>query len=164
MDPVVRPGRPCTSSLAANPPTPPFQKHQSDGDGRLLERLIDNLLANAVSHNHPGGHVDVTTGVSDGMAFLTVANTGPLVLPEEAPRLLQPFQRLGPESTRRDDDDLGLSIVNAIATTHDARLTVHSRDTGGLSIRITFPMPTPDRPHGPQHERAGTSIPVHAKV
>ena len=64
------------------------------GDPRLVERLIANLLDNAIRYNVPRGHVEVTTGTRDQRAFLAVANSGPTIPHEAVPRLLQPFQRL----------------------------------------------------------------------
>jgi signal transduction histidine kinase len=61
------------------------------GDPRLLERLIANLLDNAIRHNTQGGQVEITTGTHDRHAFLSIANTGPAVPPEqiqEEPRRL----------------------------------------------------------------------------
>ena len=64
------------------------------GDPRLVERLIANLLDNAIRHNIPKGHVEITSGIRHQRAFLEVANSGPTIPLEEVPRLLQPFQRL----------------------------------------------------------------------
>ncbi|WP_204293551.1 sensor histidine kinase [Actinoplanes campanulatus] len=108
------------------------------GDPALVERLLANLVDNAISYNDPAGRVDVTTGTEDGRAFLTVTNTGPTVPPELVDRLLTPFQRLD----RTADDGhhgLGLSIVAAIAAAHSAELSVRARPEGGLAITIRFP-------------------------
>jgi signal transduction histidine kinase len=119
------------------------------GDTALVERAVANLADNALRHNVPGGTVWITAGCADGRAFLTVANTGPEIPPDAVDRLLLPFQR-GSEAgdafrarrrSRPDDGlGLGLSIVGAIATAHDADLTITPRLTGGgLSIRLVFP-------------------------
>jgi signal transduction histidine kinase len=111
-----------------------------DGDPLLVERLIANLLTNAVRHNIPGGCVEVRTGVKDGEAVLSVANTGPLVPPAELDRLFQPFQRLDRRRAHyKDGHGLGLSIVRAIATAHDAAITVRPAPDGGLRVTIIFP-------------------------
>lgn len=109
------------------------------GDPALLERLIANLLDNAVRYNVPGGRVEVRTGTSAGRAVLTVINTGPVIPPEQAVRLFEPFQRLG--RTARDDGHhgLGLSIVRAIAVAHGATVRAHARREGGLAVEIAFP-------------------------
>ena len=115
-----------------------------DGDKRLAERLVTNLIDNALDHNITGGRIEIATGTRAGHSFFSVANTGPVVPPDQVPRLLQPFQRLGPESTRHDEDGLGLglSIVRAIATAHDATLTARAQPNGGLDIDVSFPSPT----------------------
>ncbi len=108
------------------------------GDGRLIERLVSNLVDNAIRHNVPGGRVDVSLRSGDG-ASLIVTNTGPVVPEEEVERLLQPFQRLSADRTSyRDGLGLGLSIVAAIARAHDAVLAVRARPDGGLEIDLHF--------------------------
>ena len=113
---------------------------QIAGDPRLLERLITNLIDNATRHNTPGGRVEITTGSRDRRAFLSVANTGPPVPPEQVKRLFQPFQRLFDARTQHNNGHgLGLSIVQAIADAHRAELTAHPRPGGGLAIELSFP-------------------------
>ncbi len=110
------------------------------GDPRLAERLIANLLDNAIRHNIPQGSVEITTGSRHQHAFLTVTNSGPTVPPEEVPRLLQPFQRLhGARTNHASGNGLGLAIINAIATAHRATLTAQPRPGGGLTVEVTFP-------------------------
>jgi signal transduction histidine kinase len=109
------------------------------GDARLIERLVSNLVDNAIRHNVPGGRVDVAVQ-SGARATLTITNTGPVVPPKEVDRLLQPFQRLSADRTsHRDGLGLGLSIVTAIASAHDAVLAVRARPDGGLEIDVHFP-------------------------
>jgi signal transduction histidine kinase len=109
------------------------------GDPRLLERLIANLLDNAIHHNVPDGHVEITTGSGDQRAFLTLANSGPMIPPEEVPRLLQPFQRLyGTRTDHAGGNGLGLAIVDAIAAAHRATLSTQARPGGGLTVEVTF--------------------------
>ncbi|HWF75080.1 MAG TPA: ATP-binding protein [Solirubrobacteraceae bacterium] len=109
------------------------------GDGRLLERLVANLLDNAARHNVPGGWVHVWTGVRDGRPMLAVANSGPVIAPGEVDALLEPFRRAGRERTRhRDGHGLGLSIVAAIATAHGATLRARAREGGGLEVAVSF--------------------------
>ena len=110
------------------------------GDPRLIERLIANLLDNAISHNGPGGHVEIATGVRDQRAFVSVANSGEPVPPEDIERLFQPFQRLGNARIRHDNGHgLGLSIVHAIADAHGADLSARARPQGGLTVAVSFP-------------------------
>ncbi|GAA0961463.1 sensor histidine kinase [Virgisporangium aurantiacum] len=112
------------------------------GDPHLARRLVTNLVDNAVRHNVAGGQVDVRTGRPGGRPTLCVANTGPDVQPADLARLLQPFQRLAPDRTG-DGLGLGLSIVDAVATAHGARLTLEPRAGGGLEVTVSFPAPGP---------------------
>ena len=110
------------------------------GDPGLTERLAANLVDNALRHNVPGGWIKVLTGVSDGRAMLSVANSGPDVPRAEIHRLFGPFQRLAAERTRTQDSvGLGLSIVLAIAAAHDAELRARPLPAGGLEVEVRFP-------------------------
>jgi signal transduction histidine kinase len=117
---------------------------ETTGDPRLVERLVANLVDNAVKHNVPNGTLSVRTETRDGRALLTVENTGPAIEPADLDRLFQPFQRLHDErASTPNGSGLGLSIVYAIATAHDASITLRSRAGGGLRIEISFPAATP---------------------
>ena len=109
------------------------------GDRRLIERLVSNLVDNAVRYNRPGGTARVAVRAGTGDVELAVANTGPVVPAEEVNRLLQPFQRLaGDRVGHREGLGLGLSIVAAIANAHGAPLDVRPGPEGGLDIIVRF--------------------------
>ena len=110
------------------------------GDPALAESLIANLVGNAIRHNLDGGRVEISTGITDGRAVLTVSNTGPLVPAGELDRLFQPFQRLGAQRLRQSGGHgLGLAIVRAIVGVHGAALTANPRPGGGLDVSVSFP-------------------------
>jgi signal transduction histidine kinase len=122
----------------------------ASGSLGLAERMVANLVDNALRHNRPGGRVEVTTGTTDSGAALTVANTGPTVPIAAVSRLFEPFQQLGPDRTgRRDGLGLGLSIVRAVAEAHHAAVTARPRPGGGLAVEVTFPDPRRVRPAAP---------------
>jgi signal transduction histidine kinase len=116
----------------------------AEGDPRLAESLLANLVGNALRHNVPGGWALIETETVGARAVLRVSNSGPVIPPAEVDRLFQPFQRLGDERVRRQDGPgggygLGLAIVRAIAVAHDAELTAHARPEGGLDVTVSFP-------------------------
>jgi signal transduction histidine kinase len=115
------------------------------GDQRLAERLAANLVDNAVRHNVADGWVEVVTGTRAGRSVLSVANTGPLIPPEQVEVLFQPFGRLEATRLSRDGLGLGLSIVTAIAAAHDADLRARPLPGGGLEVEVHFPR-VPDEP------------------
>ena len=124
----------------------------AEGDPRLAESLVANLVGNAIRHNVPGGWAEIETGTAAGRAVVRVTNTGPVIPPGELDRLFQPFQRLGDERVRHRRDDghgLGLAIVHAIAVAHGAHLTAHPRPEGGLDITVSFPSRGPVSPPCP---------------
>jgi signal transduction histidine kinase len=113
---------------------------RTSGDPDLVERLVANLVSNAVRHNIIGGRIEITSRTASGCAVLSVANTGPLVPAGELQRLFQPFERLNANGKSLSDGlGLGLAIVRAIADAHDALLTARSRTGGGLRIDVAFP-------------------------
>jgi signal transduction histidine kinase len=113
------------------------------GDPRLVERLIANLIDNAIRHNVPDGRVEVRTQTGAGQAVISVTNTGPVIPAEAVERLLQPFKRLRPDRTgHHEGSGLGLSIAQAIADAHHARLNVHPQPGGGLRVQASFPQET----------------------
>jgi signal transduction histidine kinase len=117
-----------------------FEACSVSGDARLVERLVWNLGHNAIRHNRPQGRVHVAVGARSGRASLQVTNTGRRVPGDQISRLLQPFQRLGPQrSGRHDGLGLGLSIAAAIAGAHGATLTARPGSEGGLDIEVSFP-------------------------
>jgi signal transduction histidine kinase len=104
-----------------------------------VEILVSNLVENAIRHNLPGGHINVAVSTRQAQAALTVSNTGPHVPAGQVERLLQPFQHLdGARSHENEGLGLGLSIIGAIASAHDAILSVRPRPAGGLTIEVGF--------------------------
>ena len=108
------------------------------GDPVLAERLIANLVDNAVRYNLAAGDIWISTGTTADGSQLTVANTGPVVSPADADRIFQPFERLS-ERTSHEGFGLGLAIVASIAAIHGGAVTARSRDDGGLSVAVTIP-------------------------
>ena len=110
------------------------------GDAPLLVRLVANLIDNAIRHNRADGSVAIKTASESGRAILSVANTGPVIPPDEVGRLFEPFQRL--DQTRAGaagHHGLGLSIVRAIAIAHGATVVAEPGLGGGLAVTVSFP-------------------------
>jgi signal transduction histidine kinase len=146
--------------------TASLQSSLALGDAPLTERLVANLVDNAVRHNVPGGAVDVATGAWAGRAILSVFSNGPPIPPDQVGRLFQPFQR-GVQRDRtagRNGLGLGLSIVTAIAEAHGAWVQAHALPGGGLGIRVGFPLAAPVTPpasSGPAPAPADRAPPGH---
>jgi signal transduction histidine kinase len=110
------------------------------GNPDLIERLLDNLLTNAVGHNRVGGSIEVTTRTIEPQALLTVENTGRPVPADQITRLFEPFQQLSSRSACSPGGlGLGLAVARAVADAHGAVIRARARPSGGLRIDVVFP-------------------------
>jgi signal transduction histidine kinase len=109
------------------------------GDPAVLERVVGNLVENAVRHNIAGGWLEICTDRVDSQVRLRVRNSGEAVAPEAVTALFEPFHRGGVARTSHDGAGLGLSIVRAVVTAHAG--TVHAEPVhgGGLSVTVHLP-------------------------
>jgi signal transduction histidine kinase len=112
---------------------------ETTGDPQLLERMISNLVGNAVRHNEPGGWIRLRTGSTPGAVYLEIANSGPVIPDDKVAELFEPFRRLESRTGTSDGVGLGLSIVRSVATAHQATVTARSQPGGGLAITVVIP-------------------------
>ncbi len=113
---------------------------RAHGDPMLLERLVGNLVENAVEHNEPGGWITVESEQGERAATIRISNGGSQIPEAEVPRLFERFARLERSRTRgRGGYGLGLSIVRAIARAHHGTATARSLPEGGLAIEVELP-------------------------
>jgi signal transduction histidine kinase len=120
-----------------------------EGDRRLVAQLVANLVDNAVRHNVDSGWLEIHTGLREGQPFVSVANGGTRIPEDEVPKLFEPFRRFGTERVGGPrGHGLGLSIVQAIASSHDAVLATRAQPRGGLVVEVSFPVPAPHRSCG----------------
>ncbi|GIF05014.1 sensor histidine kinase [Actinoplanes siamensis] len=107
------------------------------GEQVLLERLVTNLVQNAVKYNRPDGTIEVHVGDTPA---LTVVNTGDDIPPDEVPALFEPFRR---RTAARIDHSggagLGLAIARSITRAHDGTIAATSTGGDGLRVDVSFP-------------------------
>ena len=108
------------------------------GDAGMLQRLISNLLDNAIKYTPSGGQVTIILEKrgEDG-AILTVADTGPGIAREETAHVFERFYR-GDESRSTEGAGLGLSLARAIARAHGGEITVESEPGTGSTFIVTL--------------------------
>ena len=113
------------------------------GDPALLQRLVANLLDNAVRHGRPGGEVTVRTERRGGRSRLVVTNGGAPIEPSAVEALFEPFRRGTAERTGSGaGTGLGLSIVRSVARAHGGTATATARPDGGLEVSVELPAGT----------------------
>jgi signal transduction histidine kinase len=117
-----------------------LQSAPTVGEPALLERLIANLIENAVRHNDERGEVEIRSANRGGHSLISVSNTGPVIPAREVERLFEPFARLGGGRAATTDGHhgLGLSIVRAIAAAHGALVSAQPGTSGGLAVTVNF--------------------------
>ncbi len=130
-----------------------------DGDPHDLERLVTNLMDNAVKFSPSGGVVDVNLGIRGDVGRLTVHDNGVGIPGDEQDKLFRRFFRSSISSKLEiQGTGLGLSIVQAVAQAHQGQITFESTPAAGTTfvftvpLRVTPPVATdpaiPDQPIG----------------
>lgn len=114
------------------------------GHAMDLERMLKNLLDNAVRHSPEGGSVRVVAKSEGDTVHLTVADDGPGIPEEDRARVFEPFFRADAERRRDDGSGLGLAIVREIARVHGGDVTLESGPDGrGALFRARLPAAPP---------------------
>ncbi len=110
------------------------------GESALLERLVDNLISNAVRYAPEDTEVTVEVKKAGDEVHLAVANGGEVIPESELPRLFERFYRRDPSRSRRGGGSgLGLAIVAAIAQAHGGSVEAKAPPTGGLTLVVRLP-------------------------
>ena len=112
------------------------------GDAARLERVIDNLVDNALSFSPPSGIVTVQTDHARGKIVLTVTDDGPGVAPDQRETVFERFHSVRPVSEAfGGHSGLGLAIARTIVEAHDGSLRIAERPDGrpGAHLIAEFP-------------------------
>ena len=110
------------------------------GDAVELDRLVGNLVSNAVKYTHAGGTVVVSATRRDGEVELTIADSGLGISDEDQQGLFQAFFRTtNPEALRESGTGLGLATVATIVERHQGRVAVGSQLGEGSTFTVNLP-------------------------
>jgi len=110
------------------------------GDADALERLLLNLLDNAVKYNHPGGTVRLDVRRDAEQVIIEVRDTGIGIPTEHLPRIFERFYRVDRARSRSEGGTgLGLAIVKHVAQLHGGRVEVESEPGKGSTFRVLLP-------------------------
>jgi signal transduction histidine kinase len=109
------------------------------GDPDRLEQVVENLVANALRHTPPGGHIELCGRADADAIVLTVADSGAGIAPEHLPHVFERFYKVDASRTRdTNGSGLGLSIAKAIVERHRGSIQVTSRP-GRTAFTIVLP-------------------------
>lgn len=121
--------------LRADAPAPALVS----GSAVLLERALDNLIANAIKFSPAGGEVELRVRSGQGTAELCLRDHGPGVPGDELALLFRPFYR-GSNAARAEGHGLGLSIVRRVAQAHGGEVAAANAEGGGLQVTLRLPL------------------------
>jgi signal transduction histidine kinase len=114
-------------------------------DAAKVERIVENLLANAARHTDPGTPIWVRVTHGERGALLCVDDAGPGVPAEQRESIFRPFERGPGGDSYTPGSGVGLALVAQIASLHDGHAWVEDRAGGGASFRVLLPEPNGDR-------------------
>jgi len=106
-------------------------------DPGLFERVVANVVSNAVRHSPPGAKVLFTASAARDAVELRVADTGPGVPEDRKATMFEPFQRL--DDTSANGLGLGLAVASGLADAVGARISAEDTPGGGLTMVLTIP-------------------------
>ena len=118
------------------------EKCDGDFDRVQIERMLSNLISNAVKFTPSGGEVLVSVDCVDNQAEIVVADTGKGIPPEHLPHIFDRFYRvrgLDEQASPEKGLGLGLSFVDWIVRAHSGTITVESKPGEGTKFRVRLP-------------------------
>ena len=110
------------------------------GDSERLAQVVTNLLTNAIQYNKPEGEVRVKLEAVEGLAVLTIADTGQGIAAEDLPRVFGRFFRADQSRTGAGNSGLGLAITKAIVEAHGGTIEVASVEAAGTTFTVRLPI------------------------
>lgn len=116
------------------------QNTHTVGDIGLIQRVLENLMRNAIRFTPAGGTVTLSISNRSGGFAVAVSDTGSGIPDQDIPRIFDRFYRaVQGEEARSDSSGLGLAIVKRILELHDSRITVESRVDEGTRFEFELP-------------------------
>ncbi len=109
------------------------------GETRMIQRMVANLLDNAIRYTPSGGTIEVSiVGVEPEVINISIADNGPGISAQDLPHIFERFYRCDP-SRSQAGTGLGLSLAQAVARAHGGGIHVSSRPGSGSTFTIELP-------------------------
>jgi signal transduction histidine kinase len=110
------------------------------GDERKIKQVLLNILSNALKFTPEGGRIDVRAGLADGMAEISVADTGVGIAPEDQEAVFEEFRQVGTAAKKVEGTGLGLALSRKFIELHGGRIWVQSQVGIGSTFTFTIPV------------------------
>jgi PAS domain S-box-containing protein len=117
----------------------------ADVDPAKVERIIENLLANAIKHTPPGTKIAASVAQVDEGLLICVDDAGPGISDEQKKEVFEPFTR-GNNAADTPGTGIGLALVAQFAALHGGKAWVQDNADGGASFRVLLPLRAPSKP------------------
>ena len=109
-------------------------------DPQQIERIVTNLLSNALKYTESGGWVWLRVQLEDQQLVLTIEDSGYGIAPEEVPTIFEHFKRAPQHQDKAVGSGLGLAIVKALVAAHDGEILVESEVGKGSKFTVKLPL------------------------
>ncbi|WP_417319473.1 sensor histidine kinase [Emcibacter sp.] len=110
-------------------------------DEKILKQIIINLMSNAIKYNHPGGFVNVTGRLEEGLLHITVSDNGVGMTERELQLVMEPFVQIDNSYSRKvEGTGLGLALVNSFTELLGGTVSILSRKNEGTTVTLTLPV------------------------
>ena len=110
------------------------------GDERKVKQVLLNLLSNALKFTPEGGRIDVRAAMNDGMAEISVADTGVGIAAEDQEAIFEEFRQVGTADKKVEGTGLGLALSRKFIELHGGRIWVKSQSGEGSTFTFTLPV------------------------
>jgi signal transduction histidine kinase len=110
------------------------------GDERKVRQILLNLLSNALKFTPEGGRIDVQAALRDGVAEVSITDTGVGISPEDQEAIFEEFRQVGTAAKRVEGTGLGLAISRKFVELHGGTIRVTSQLGKGSTFTFTLPL------------------------
>ena len=113
---------------------------QIRGDERKIKQVLLNLLSNALKFTPEGGRVEVRASMAEGVAEVSVSDTGVGISPEDQEAIFEEFRQVGAADKKVEGTGLGLALSRKFIELHGGRIWVESQEGVGSTFTFTVPV------------------------
>jgi two-component system, NtrC family, sensor kinase len=109
-------------------------------DERKIRQVVLNLLSNAIKFTPEGGRIDVAAVSKDGLAEVSISDTGVGIAPEDQEAVFEEFRQVGTADKKGEGTGLGLTLCRKFVELHGGRIRVKSELGVGSTFTFTIPV------------------------
>jgi signal transduction histidine kinase len=113
---------------------------QVRADERKIRQVLLNLLSNAIKFTPERGRIEVRAVPADGVAQVSVTDTGVGIAPEDQETVFEEFRQVGASSAKQEGTGLGLALCRKLVELHGGKIWIESQVGVGSTFTFTIPL------------------------